>query len=54
MLLIDRKLLHEVQMRPDPTIRPERMLSLERLDAGEQAFIALGDLEGSIPCFLAE
>ena len=48
-LLLVRKLLPEVQIRPDPTIPPERMISLERLDAGEQAFIALGDLEQPPP-----
>lgn len=38
-----------MQIRPDATIPPERMISLERLDAGEQAFIALGDLEQPPP-----
>jgi hypothetical protein len=49
-LLMDWQLLHEVQARPDPPIPPTWVLGLERLDAGEQSFIALGDLERSPPC----
>src|SRR5207245_130716 len=40
-LLIDGKLLHEVQIRPDPPVPPKRMLSLKRLDVGEPACITL-------------
>jgi hypothetical protein len=48
-LLIDWKLLHEVQIRPDPPLPPKRMLSLERLDVGEPACITLPHLSRPPP-----
>lgn len=44
-LFIDLQRLDETEVRLDAAVAPERMLRLERLDAGEQACIALADLQ---------
>jgi hypothetical protein len=44
-LLVHRHLRHEVQVRPDAAVAPERVLRFELLDLRQQLLIALGHLE---------
>jgi hypothetical protein len=39
--LVHRLLLHETQVRPNPTITPERVLGLELPNALQEALVAL-------------
>jgi hypothetical protein len=48
-LLVHRHLRHKVQLRPDATVAPKRVLRFELLDLGQPTFIVLGRLERAGP-----